>query len=546
MQSICLSKFGKHAKPSFLWGNQNLKIKMKNFLSIVCLSLALAANSQSTFQNIYDGGGVWERGLNVIPAHNNNGFIVVGSVDPDGDGNMVGMVLHQNSNGSTAWAYYYPCGSVSEFTAVTYSVDGYVFTGAARNPDSGDLDAVFGQIDSAGVLSGVDIALIEISGTDELGTDIHLMTSGDYVICGGNSDRQAFVIRVDASGSVVWEQEFGGTGMSNLTGAYSIGENESGCIILTGHTTDYQTPESLSGLGQSNLFIAEFSSSGVMMGLVSFSIDSTILVGYDLICEGGYYYVCGFAKLDTSAANKSSRSFVACVDTNFVVVWMNEFYNDNCSSIHYCNLWSIDFVDRSIVVAGTMVTSNSTGEDAMLIELDASTGSIIGAGFYGAGAIQNFFGVYETGGTICAAGVDFYGLGSGTPGDVYTVQVMSGALQMGCFSPEQNVNIEAQEYFYARYTPDTYGGSFYIASIGDQHTFGGRTICESEEQMMSGAVLVDPIIYTEVYDTFGRLVSIGMDYQSLPAGVYIVRKTTASGRMYTEKIMANTWPQNLH
>jgi hypothetical protein len=183
-----------------------------------------------------------------------SGYIVAGGTSSN-DGNVHGnhgssdiWVVRLDSNGSMQWLEC-PGGNSSD---IAYSVQqtsdlGYVLAGATSSCDGdvrgnhGSSDAWIVKLDSNGFLLWQKC--LGGSGWDE-GRSIQQTTDGGYIVAGvtwsndsdvtGNHGRSdAWVVKLDSNGSLLWQKCLGGTGNDE---ANSIQQTADGGYIVAGVT----------------------------------------------------------------------------------------------------------------------------------------------------------------------------------------------------------------------------------------------------------------------------------------------------------------------
>ncbi|MBL7962709.1 MAG: T9SS type A sorting domain-containing protein [Flavobacteriales bacterium] len=214
---------------------------------------------------------LWQRTLgsangeygNALTASNDGGVVVVGTTTGNG-GDVMGhhgefdmWVVKLDSTGQLQWQLPLGGSMFEEAFAITSTQDGGF--AVAGYTDSNDGDVTGGQggkdywvvkLEGGGTLqwqrtlggSGLDIgyAIEERNGGDLLVSGITTSTDGDISLAYGGYD--AWLVRLSASGALVWEQSYGGSandsfsGIELVDGGYClVGGTFSNDGMVTGH-----------------------------------------------------------------------------------------------------------------------------------------------------------------------------------------------------------------------------------------------------------------------------------------------------------------------
>jgi hypothetical protein len=170
------------------------------------------------------------------------GYVIAGSTKSFGAGNNDVYLIRTNASGNVIWSRTY--GNVASDIGydIRQTLDGgFILVGKTRNsnPSGNSLD---------------DILLIKISYAgnlqwskaygglqDETGESIQQLTDSSYVIAGytksfGNGNWDAYLFKVNKSGSVIWARTFGGTGEDK---AFSLERTNDNGFLLCGHSNSF-------------------------------------------------------------------------------------------------------------------------------------------------------------------------------------------------------------------------------------------------------------------------------------------------------------------
>jgi hypothetical protein len=314
-------------------------------------SFMASASSNSDAVNLLEANVLWERTYGgagddraFYAATVADGFVVVGSSTSFQQGATVTWVLRLDSEGNVVWNQTFLEGSGSEFRSVLNLDDGFLLVGNVFLP-SGKTDGYVVRIDDEGktcwniTLDGEDFGklfsavkvqdgfvLVGLSYSfggdsevlvvkiDDDGNEVWSKTFGGamedagravasvegncYVVAGytnsmSNGDYDFLLLKLDASGNMVWNKTYGGTESDK---AYAIAETRGGCVV-TGDTRS-------KGAGESDAWIIKVDADGILVwdtavGGGGFDMPTCIVVSdYGGFLVGGFTFSFGNGERD--------------------------------------------------------------------------------------------------------------------------------------------------------------------------------------------------------------------------------------------------------
>ncbi len=265
------------------------------------------------------------------------------------------------------------------------------------------------------------------SGDDEAFC-VRQTTDGGYIICGsttsfntyGDGATDAYVVKTDANGTVVWEYNYGGIGAQFLN---SIQQTTDGGYIATG-TFANAIPAFSSNPPNNDVYILKLNSNGTeawtnFIGSASADIGSNIkqLQNGDLIVVG------------TVIANgTSNRGYVARMNINGNIVWQQVFADLST------NMGLVDIQELAngdLICVGYENSSSGVGgfgiQDGLIVKINGTTGTILNTAETGSAYNDGFSSVAisSNGNNIYAVG-NSHDLSGGSGFGAFFVNINSG------------------------------------------------------------------------------------------------------------------------
>lgn len=191
----------------------------------------------SEFQKNY-GGTNEDLGKAVLESDNGDIYIA-GSTQSYGAGGKDMYIIKTNSYGNEIWSRTIGGASDDEATEIiATSDDGLLILGSTASYGAGGTDIFLVKINSSGSLVWQKF----FGGPgNELGEDILQTSDGNYMINGvtnssGSGLRDVYVIKVNSTGTMLWSKTFGGIADD---GGSSLCNADSGNVMLFNYTDNY-------------------------------------------------------------------------------------------------------------------------------------------------------------------------------------------------------------------------------------------------------------------------------------------------------------------
>ena len=230
--------------------------------------LKLDSYGNIVWQKIYGGSGD-DRAYSVQQTAD-GGYIVAGRSNTFKAGLWDMWVLKLDSSGAVTWQKTYGA-SVGEFAwSVQQIADGnYIVGGFTHSFGAGNYDMLVLKLDSAGNILWQKT--FGGSSNEEVFSIQHTADGGNiaagYTMSFGAGDADMWVFKLDSSGNMVWQKNYGG---SNEDQAKSIQQTADGSYIIAGFTKSF-------GSGNYDMWVLKLDSTGNMDPACTFINTSSVL-----------------------------------------------------------------------------------------------------------------------------------------------------------------------------------------------------------------------------------------------------------------------------
>ena len=332
----------------------------------------------------------------------------------------------------TLWAMTYDAGDVEKaFMARTCDDGGYIICGSTRSPGLGDTDAYLVRTDPAGgvIWSGNYGG----SGTEEV-YDVVQASDGGYAAVGYTSTNTAgyfdvYFIRTDAGGDTLWTKTYGGIAYDY---GYSVDETPDGGFIIAGRTSSF-------GKGWRSAYFIRTDAYGDTLWTrahAGWGKDEAYSV---VALDGGGYIAVGYTE---SFGAGGSDIWLLRLDAAGDTAWTRTYggaQNERGEDIRRT-------ADKGFIIAGRSSSFNPPLHDMYLVRIDAA-GDTLWTRTYGGAAMDHAYSVDQAldGGFVAAGYTDSFGSGGrdmylvrcDTAGDTLWTKTLGGTSADYAYSAEQ-------------------------------------------------------------------------------------------------------------
>jgi regulation of enolase protein 1 (concanavalin A-like superfamily) len=350
----------------------------------------------STFLKTF-GGSNFDYGRSVRQT-SDGGFVVAGYTGSFG-GNSDFYLIRTDPKGNLLWQKALDGGNGDYGYCVQQTSDGgFIIAGFTYYLAAGDFDVLLIKTDANGnplwqkIIGGSNL---------DYGYSIQQTTDGGYIVAGysysfGAGISDVYLIKIDASGNLLWQKTFGG---SEADEGYSVQQTSDGGFIIVGHTFSFST------VGQ-YVYLIRTDASGNQLWQKTFG-GSDINTGNSVrqTSDGGFI-IAGFTN---SFGAGSGDVYLIRTDASGNQLWQKTFGGSNYDYGNSVQQTS----DGGFIVTGKTSSLGAGLTDVYLIKTDAN-GNQLWQKTFGGSNEDDGYAVQQTsdGGFIIAGTTGSYGAGS--------------------------------------------------------------------------------------------------------------------------------------
>ncbi len=329
------------------------------------------------------GGSVNDKGASVAIAANGD-IVVAGATESFGSGGSDGWVIRLDPNGSVVWQKTYGGSKDDGFLAIAIADNGDIIV-------AGFYDASIVETSDYWVPDGGYVWVLRLSGTDgsviwqktydegdaDFASSVTIASNGDIIVAGttGNvvlgipseSSFDAWVLRLDSTGNIVWESLYDG-GDGDVATGVAIAPN--GDIVLGGYTKSY-------GAGKYDFWALRLNGTdgSVIWQKAYGGSETDAAYGGVAITPNGNIVLAGTTWTDTFGSYGYADAWVIMLDENGNVTWENR----------YGTQWGNNIYGITIADNGDIIVAGMSSYDLWVLSLNATQGNITWQKGYGGG-----------------------------------------------------------------------------------------------------------------------------------------------------------------
>jgi PKD repeat protein len=232
-----------------------------------------------------------------------------------------------------------------------------------------------------------------LGGSDlDYGQSIESTADGGYIVAGyaysddgdieekvtGSDQADFWVVKLDASGRIVWEKTLGGSEEDN---AYDVIQTADGGYLVVGYTAsdDFQVSGKIAGAGNSDFWVVRLDASGTILWNKCYGGSDSDVARHVLETTDGGYIIAGYTYSDdhdvTGKINgwMNADYWIIRIDATGTLVWQKIFGG---TGDDYAE--AVSLLDDGYLVTGhttsndTMVSGNHGNNDFWILKIDTS------------------------------------------------------------------------------------------------------------------------------------------------------------------------------
>jgi hypothetical protein len=202
-------------------------------------------------------GGATDDGAFSVQQTSDGGYILAGWTNSFGTGEWDIFLIKTDAKGNVQWAKTYGGKGSEGASFVRQTADGgYIVVGTTNSFGEGELDIFLIKTDANG---NIQWAKTYGGASDEWASSVQQTSDGGYIMAGytgsfGEDDWDIFLIKTDAEGNIQWAKTFGETDTIDR-GASSVQQTSDGGYILAGNTISF-------GAGEHDIFLIKTNARG--------------------------------------------------------------------------------------------------------------------------------------------------------------------------------------------------------------------------------------------------------------------------------------------
>ncbi len=302
------------------------------------------------------GGSDRDEGWSIIQLSTGD-YVIVGHTRSLGDLNGDAIIMNINSSGNLNWAKTIGGAALDEAYAAWRASNGdFLIGGATRSSGAGEEDAFLVRVNSSG-----NVLWAKTFGTTTYDYGYSVCETSDngvvlagYIYRTGGSD-DILVFKTDANGNLIWAKSIGG---SSYDYAYSVIPTSDGGLAVAGYTGSW-------GSGGADAILIKLTSAGsiswarVIGGSGWDEARSVTQTGDGAFLISGYTGSCG----------TGGEAWLAKIDPSIGIIWSKTFGGSN-----YEYLYDMIETPEGLAGAGTTWSFGAGNTDFLLLTMDQQGG----------------------------------------------------------------------------------------------------------------------------------------------------------------------------
>ncbi|MCH8902832.1 MAG: gliding motility-associated C-terminal domain-containing protein [Bacteroidetes bacterium] len=445
-----------------------------NISILIILIISCDAYAQVQSQKTF-GGNTYDR-LSQTILTNDKGYLMGGYTDNYGAGGYDILITKLDSNSKVEWSYTFG-GTSDDYIATRFPMEqtvdgGYIIVGLTNSFGAGNTDIYLIKISASGQLQW---SKTYGGSNEDRGISVRQIDSSGYYILADTrtysfGSRDAYVIRTDGAGNIMWTSTFGIGGSDT---PYGFDITYDGGLILAGHR--------VAGANVRG-YLARLNSTGTLLWQKLYGGSTFRSSPYSVfeLPDSGFI---ALGRTNEFGAGDYDM-YVIRTDSVGSLLWSKTYGTASEELGRTLNLTA----DSGFVFIGYTYGGSLGGRDAMMIKTD-KLGNLSWSMTYGGVNNELVFHSEETssGGFTLAGTTESFGSGSG---DFFLIRTNSSGIS-GCNEASITITANSASPAVATLSPGTSsGGSAAVAATQvDSPTIGCWSLCPIEMILMADTAI---------------------------------------------------------
>jgi hypothetical protein len=333
------------------------------------------------------------------------GYAISGYTASFGAGNYDAWLIKTDSVGNIEWNMTYGGSQEDQFSDMIKTNDGgFILSGWTASFGAGNYDAFLMKVNASGAIlwnqtyggTGSDQAISFIQTSD-----------GGYAVAGmtnssGAGNQDFWIFKTDATGNMLWNKTYGGSGAETI-GGQAIVQNADGGYTFVGRTPSF-------GAGGTDVWLIRTDSGGNALWNKTYGGTGNDAGNCIVQTNDGGYAL--FGPTSSYGVGGSQDAWLIKTDANGNMIW-NKTYGGTGSE--FC-LYLLQTIDGGFAFCGSENSFGAGGTDVWFVKTDA-VGNMLWQKTFGGPNNEDAYSMIQTGdgSFMLAGGTRSFGYGTASP-----------------------------------------------------------------------------------------------------------------------------------
>ncbi|MBA7568016.1 hypothetical protein ES708_09735 [subsurface metagenome] len=276
-------------------------------------------------------GGAKDDFVYGMAKHSDGGYVVAGYTESFGSGGKDGWIARVNDDGTIEWETFLGGADDDMFYSIDNTMDGFILSGETASSGAGDFDAWLVRVNNSGT-----VLWEKTIGGSDFDTGISVQETADrgYIIAGqtdtyGAGDSDAWLIRTNSAGETTWTKTFGAEGFDHFT---SVIATIDGGYVAVGRTGEAdEDPQPGYTAVYHDIWLIKTDADGVQTWMQKYGgTGHEVAYSVEQTSYGGYIIAGSTEPYQTN----DSDVWIIKTDANGQTVWTKTYENNGNDAAH--------------------------------------------------------------------------------------------------------------------------------------------------------------------------------------------------------------------